>query len=293
MTDNTTPATNTDGHVHADLQTLLGVCLPGLSDEDLRDLSARVADELELRVGNELSRGLSDAQLQEFEDLADRDGDLVFGWLQSVCPDYRVVVAEARADLVAETVRAVASANPAAAEGRRVFSPMLDPSLGLVEEHLGSQGVKYTRDDRELRVAFAADDGTPATVIRIELVGRDQDILTLTGMAREADFPAGERERVLTFASDWNRRTWIPKAVVIGDQDSGRCLLTGEVAVYTGREVTRSQIRAAVDRAITSVLGFYAETRQKLLAPVMPQSDSDARCTPTDGTPPSDMTGVR
>lgn len=51
-------------------------------------------EELELRVGTELSKGLTDQQLAEFERLVDgNDEKAAVTWLEQNCPNYRQVVA--------------------------------------------------------------------------------------------------------------------------------------------------------------------------------------------------------
>lgn len=45
-------------------------------------------EELELRVGTALSRGLSDAQMEEFEAIIDRIPDCVIAWIERNAPDF-------------------------------------------------------------------------------------------------------------------------------------------------------------------------------------------------------------
>lgn len=63
------------------------------SDEDARQrlhaaLKQVAYDELELRVGTQLSSGLSDRQLEEFEAIIDRDKERLASWLYSNSPDF-------------------------------------------------------------------------------------------------------------------------------------------------------------------------------------------------------------
>jgi len=48
-----------------------------------------IYSELELRVGTRLSDGLSDAQLEEFEKIIDRDQEKVQSWLAEHAPNYQ------------------------------------------------------------------------------------------------------------------------------------------------------------------------------------------------------------
>lgn len=47
-----------------------------------------IYSELELRVGTKLSEGLSDAQLEEFEQIIDRNQERIVAWLGQHAPNY-------------------------------------------------------------------------------------------------------------------------------------------------------------------------------------------------------------
>jgi hypothetical protein len=47
-----------------------------------------IYDELEIRVGTKLSEGLNDAQLNEFELIAEKDVSTINNWLNQFVPDY-------------------------------------------------------------------------------------------------------------------------------------------------------------------------------------------------------------
>ncbi len=67
----------------------------GLGDMPAEDKGAflmYVGEELEARVGAELSRDLSDEQLEEFERLANGDQDDATKWMEEHCPGYKDVV---------------------------------------------------------------------------------------------------------------------------------------------------------------------------------------------------------
>jgi hypothetical protein len=53
-----------------------------------------IYEELELRVGMELSKDLSDEQLEQFEKLTNSDEDAALQWLEKHCPSYKKVVQE-------------------------------------------------------------------------------------------------------------------------------------------------------------------------------------------------------
>lgn len=70
-------------------ETLLSrVGLASLPDAERSSLLKFLRAELELRVGSELSRGLSDAELEEFEAFMDRDMPRVAKWFSVHVPDF-------------------------------------------------------------------------------------------------------------------------------------------------------------------------------------------------------------
>ncbi len=62
--------------------------LDSLPDEQKKAFLQHIYSELELRVGTKLSDGLSDAQLEEFEKIIDRNEELVVSWLASNAPNF-------------------------------------------------------------------------------------------------------------------------------------------------------------------------------------------------------------
>ena len=65
------------------------VGLNDMPEEQKKPFLQHIYDELELRVGTELSNGMSDAQLQEFESIIDRKNEVVDAWLTKFAPDYK------------------------------------------------------------------------------------------------------------------------------------------------------------------------------------------------------------
>ncbi len=47
-----------------------------------------IYDELELRVGTQLSEGMSDEQLEQFESIIDKNQGVIEGWIAQYAPDY-------------------------------------------------------------------------------------------------------------------------------------------------------------------------------------------------------------
>ena len=71
-----------------DDQFLKDIGLDGLPDEQKKPFLQHIYSELELRVGTRLSDGLSDAQLEEFEEIIDRKQDKIMQWLAQNAPTY-------------------------------------------------------------------------------------------------------------------------------------------------------------------------------------------------------------
>ena len=281
MLDDKTTLASVDRGIEWDIETQLAASLPGLPDDALRDLTTLVAHELHYRVGDSLTVGLTDAQLEEFSDLADHGDDRrCMEWLETHRPDYRATVAVVRADLVAEVVRTVAAVNPDAVRGGRFFAQLLRTSIELAEAHFDSYGIKYTRTGDGLRVMFAGDDDISAIVVWISLTSA-ADTFILTGVAAGFDFRQGAYAHLCEFAADWNQRTWNPKAIVVTDEDNGRCTVMGEVAVCVGSQTARAQVDVALGCGVGSMFALFAEVR---LSPMASESDGQMKSTEAGGS---------
>ncbi len=71
-----------------DDQFLADIGLNDLPEDQKKPFLQHIYEELELRVGTRLSDGLSDAQLEEFEKIIDRDQATIEGWLANYVPQY-------------------------------------------------------------------------------------------------------------------------------------------------------------------------------------------------------------
>ena len=71
-----------------DDQFLKDIGLDALPEEQKQPFLQHIYSELELRVGTRLSDGLSDAQLEEFEEIIDRKEDKILAWLAAHAPSY-------------------------------------------------------------------------------------------------------------------------------------------------------------------------------------------------------------
>ncbi len=71
-----------------DDQFLKDIGLDGLPEEQKKPFLQHIYSELELRVGTRLSDGLSDSQLEEFEEIIDRKQEKIDNWLAEHAPTY-------------------------------------------------------------------------------------------------------------------------------------------------------------------------------------------------------------
>ena len=84
----------------------------GLSDmPNKQDFLAYIQRELEIRIGERISRGLSKEQLDEFDKIAGQAETTT--WLETNCPNYRVIIEktinEMKAEISANRERLLAS----------------------------------------------------------------------------------------------------------------------------------------------------------------------------------------
>ncbi len=71
-----------------DNKFLEDIGLGDLPEDDKKSLLLELYRELELRVGTELSKGLSEQQMREFEAFVDRDEPKVRAWFDKNLPNY-------------------------------------------------------------------------------------------------------------------------------------------------------------------------------------------------------------
>lgn len=67
---------------------LADIGLNDLPDDQKQPFLRHIYEELELRVGTRLSDGLSDAQLEQFEKIIDRNPETIEGWIAQYAPNY-------------------------------------------------------------------------------------------------------------------------------------------------------------------------------------------------------------
>lgn len=80
--------------IKLDNNLLIELGLGSLPVEEKRKMLAHIYETLEMRVGMELARQMTDEQLVEFEDFVnENDESAALDWLEDNFPDYRDVVA--------------------------------------------------------------------------------------------------------------------------------------------------------------------------------------------------------
>lgn len=62
--------------------------LDQLPEEQRQAFLQHIYEELELRVGTQLSEGMSDEQLEQFEAIIDKNEDVIASWLAQHAPEY-------------------------------------------------------------------------------------------------------------------------------------------------------------------------------------------------------------
>jgi predicted RNA-binding Zn ribbon-like protein len=98
--------------------------LGALPPEEKKKMLAHIYETLEMRVGMELAKQMSDAQLNEFEEFINRNDEAgALKWLESNFPNYKNVVAEEFEKLKGE-VGQVASQIVAASSQAPTQQPM-------------------------------------------------------------------------------------------------------------------------------------------------------------------------
>ncbi len=92
-----------------DEKFLEDIGLGGLPEEQKKPFLQHIYEQLEYQVGINLSEGMSDAQLEEFEGIIDRLPEAVDLWVQKNSPEYQ-------SDPVFIKIQAASGADPQSAE---------------------------------------------------------------------------------------------------------------------------------------------------------------------------------
>jgi hypothetical protein len=126
-----------------DDQFLTDIGLADLPEEQRKPFLQHVYDQLEYRVGVQLSEGMSDAQLEEFEAIIDKKPEIVDSWLASHAPQFE------SDELYAKIYQAVSEA--AARDG-----VVIEPAL-LRSEYAATKWLEVNRPDYRDVVARTLD----------------------------------------------------------------------------------------------------------------------------------------
>lgn len=116
---------------------LADIGLDGLPEDQKQAFLQHIYEELELRVGTRLSDGLSDAQLEEFEKVIDRDQATIDAWLAQYAPSYQD-------DEIFKRMQQATQLDPA------------DPSLRM--EYVATKWLEVNRPDYRQVVAQVLDE---------------------------------------------------------------------------------------------------------------------------------------
>lgn len=116
---------------------LADIGLDGLPEDQKQAFLQHIYEELELRVGTRLSDGLSDAQLEEFEKIIDRDQATIDAWLAHYAPTYQE-------DEIFKRMQQATQLDPA------------DPSLRM--EYVATKWLEVNRPDYRQVVAQVLDE---------------------------------------------------------------------------------------------------------------------------------------
>lgn len=86
--------------MNLDEQFLQEMGLSAMPAEEKQRFLNYVQEELEIRIGERISKGLTEAQLNEFDTITDQD--LARQWLEKNRPDYREIVTRTIEEMKAE-----------------------------------------------------------------------------------------------------------------------------------------------------------------------------------------------
>lgn len=232
---------------------MLAASLSGLSDDALDVLAVRTHFELHQRVGEQLTRQLSEAQLSEFEVVtAHADTNDVARWLDVNVPGHHCTVATCRAQLVAEVTEAVSSTDPEAARGTRTIAEVVALSAALIEHHVRARGLDYRRLGDAVVVAMAASESCPALDVTIA-VHQGRALLVITGTAPLTTASNGAGQ---DFVQTWNASNLLPSAVV-----TAQSALVGVVTTQLPTRVTRQHADQLMDRTIDHLSTMFVSAR--------------------------------
>lgn len=108
--------------------------LAALHPEEKKKMLAHIYETLEMRVGMELAKQMTDAQLNEFEEFINRNDEAgALRWLETNFPNYKEVVAAEFEKLKME-IRQVAPQIVAQQQQAQAAMPPMDPAQGQYQQ---------------------------------------------------------------------------------------------------------------------------------------------------------------
>jgi len=108
--------------------------LAALHPEEKKKMLAHIYETLEMRVGMELAKQMTDAQLNEFEEFINRNDEAgALRWLETNFPNYKEVVAAEFEKLKME-IRQVAPQIVAQQQQAQTAMPPMDPAQGQYQQ---------------------------------------------------------------------------------------------------------------------------------------------------------------
>jgi hypothetical protein len=141
---------------------LADIGLDKLPDDQKQAFLQHIYEELELRVGTRLSDGLSDAQLEEFEKIIDRDQATIDAWLAQYSPNYQE-------DEIFKRMQQATKLDPA------------DPNLRT--EYVATKWLEVNRPDYRQVVAQVLDE------LKKEIIANRDAILGANGGGQQGQQP--------------------------------------------------------------------------------------------------------
>lgn len=240
-------STQFQGGEESVLLTLVRMTLPGLSDGDSADLTQHAYEQLERRVGDRLSVGLSDRQIDEFEELVDGDdGAACTRWLEGNVPHYPQIVAAAQAEVLAEIVQVV-SKDPSTIQGHRLYEELVAPTMNDVHRIIagGSAKADAQRGAKQLVAQIRVRIGEDGPVVRWMAAETGPPRFIAVAISQHAVCDE-DRPRVQKLCDAWNSACPAVSLRVIDVDDGGAKVVT-EGAIPATIPMSRNQLGAYID----------------------------------------------
>lgn len=267
MTDAATPppvtTAPTNKETFIELRSQLSVLLPGLTDDELDELTQDSFSEWIDRVGEQLHATLSPSQRTEYDALdSDPVGD-VGAWLTAAIPNHTAIALQSRAVLVAEVFASVSQRLPRALAGRRRFAELHSPSVDMIEGYCRRNDLMFEPTEKLVAIPNAADgDDCPRMTLFAELAS-SRALLTVTALSPDLTFTEDSLSVLHELARQWNAETWCPKAVVSVDEKRNTVHLKAEIAIPLPSAVCQNVVDPALKESTSLATVFFARSAEQ------------------------------